>query len=340
MTPRPTLVYLLTREMFTACFRPIDVRRLEAAVEPIGGPMATPQDIPPPEVLGRADIILTCWGSPPIKGSLLATSRRLKFVMHAAGSVRHLVDEELWRCGVRLSSCNHALAIGVAEMILGFLIVAGKRGWTLPRLVRDGHWSRNTPELEVERRERIIEMFDITVGVISASRVGRHLCNLLRNFEVRTLLYDPYVTEDEARELGADRADLDDLLRRSDMVSLCAPALPETRHLLGARHFSLMKDGAIFVNTSRGQNVDESALVDELQKGRLFAVIDVTDPEPPPENHPFLRLPNVVVTPHIAGHAANGRFRQGKYAVDEILRFVRGEKLVNEITPHRLATMA
>jgi len=241
---------------------------------------------------------------------------------------------------VRLSSCNHALAIGVAQMILGFLIVAGKRGWAIPALTRAGHWSRRSDAIAVERGQRIVEMFDIDVGVISASLVGRELCKLLRHFDVNTLLYDPTITPDDTVELGAEKVELDDLLRRSRMVSLCAPALPATKHMMGTRQFAMMKDNAIFINTSRGQNVDEDALVAELKKDRLFALIDVTDPEPPPEDHPFFSLPNVIVTNHIAGHATNGRFRQGQYAVDEILRFVRGEPLVNEITRERLAVMA
>ncbi len=337
---KPTLLYLLTEEMFKACFRPADVARLEAEVDVVGGPMQDATDVPSSEVLARADILLTCWDSPPVKGDLLAAARRLTFVMHAAGTVRKLIDDDLWHRGIRIASCNHAIAIGVAEMILGFLIVAGKRGWSLPSLVRSGHWTRRSEELRTECRQHIIEMFDIAVGVISASLVGRHLCKLLRNFEVRTLLYDPFVTASEAAEWGAERVELDDLLRQSDMVSLCAPALPQTRHMMGAPQFAMMKDRAIFINTSRGQNVDEAALAAELKKGRLFALIDVTDPEPPPIDHPFLTLPNVIVTPHIAGHAANGRLRQGKYAVDEILRFVRGEPLANEITRERLATMA
>jgi phosphoglycerate dehydrogenase-like enzyme len=339
-TIKPTILYLLTREMFAACFRPIDIERLEAGVQPVAGPMRDAKDMPPTDRLAEADIILTCWGSPPVKADLLAAAGRLRFVMHSAGSVRHLVDETFWRRGIRLSSCNHALAVGVAEMILGFLIVAGKRGWAIPPLVRAGDWSRGTDELDAERHERIVEMFDITVGVISASLVGRHLCRLLRNFEVQTLLYDPYVSDSDAAELGALKTNLDDLLRRSDMVSLCAPALPETRHMMGAREFGLMKDRAIFINTSRGQNVDEVALAAELGRRPLFAMIDVTDPEPPPEDHPFFKLPNVIVTPHLAGHTSNGRFRQGKYAVDEILRFIRGEPLLNEITPERLERMA
>jgi len=337
---KPTLLYLLTQEMFTSCYRPKDIERLEAAVEPVGGPMADTDDVPPDDVLARADIIVTCWGSPAVKGDLLAAARRLKFVMHTAGSVRHLVDDALFDRGVRLSSCNHALAVGVAQMILGFLIVAGKRGWAIPALTRTGHWSRRSEALGSERGERIIEMFDIDVGVISASLVGRELIKLLRHFEVNPLVYDPYITAEEAAALGAEKVELDELLRRGDMVSLCAPALPATKHMMGAAQFAMMKDRAIFINTSRGQNVDEAALAAELGKGRLFALIDVTDPEPPPEDHPFFSLPNVIVTNHIAGHATNGRFRQGQYAVDEILRFVRGQPMVNEITRERLATMA
>jgi phosphoglycerate dehydrogenase-like enzyme len=340
MSEKPTICYLLTAEMFGACFRDKDVRRLESAVHPVARPMADTDDVPPDDALARADIILTCWGSPPVKGRLLAAAKRLKFLQHSAGSVRHLVDDELFDRGVRLSSCNHALAVGVAHMILGFLIVAGKRGWTIPPLTRAGHWSRRSEALAVERNERIIEFFDINVGVISASLVGRELCRLLRSFEVNTLLYDPFISPAEASELGARKVALDELLRESDMVSLCAPALPETRHMMGAARFAMMKDRAIFINTSRGQNVDEAALAAELSKGRLFAVIDVTDPEPPPEDHPFFSLNNVIVTNHIAGHATNGRHRQGQYAVDEILRFVRGKPLINEITRERLKTMA
>lgn len=337
---KPTILYLLTREMFTSCFRPRDVKRLEAEVEPVWGPMTDGDDRPPADALAKADIIMTCWGSPPVKGDLLAAASRLKYVIHTAGSVHHLIDGELFKRGIRLSSCNHALAVGVAHMILGFLIVAGKRGWAIPELTRQGHWSRRSDEIAAERNERIVEMFDINVGVISASLVGRELCKLLRHLEVNILLYDPFITDAGARELGAEKVDLDDLLRRSDMVSLCAPALPETKHMLGAAEFGMMKDRAIFINTSRGQNIDEAALVAELRKGRLFAVIDVTDPEPPAEDHPFFSLSNVVVTNHIAGHATNGRFRQGQYAVDDILRFVRGEPLANEITSDRLKIMA
>ncbi len=339
MPDKPTILYLLTKDMLTACYRPKDIERLEAEVEPVWGPMADADDVPPDDALARADIIVTCWGSPPVTGDLQTAAKRLKLVTHTAGSVHHLVDDELFNRGIRLSSCNHALAVGVADMILGFLIVAGKRGWAYPELTRAGHWSRRSDALDREN-ERVIEMYDIDVGVISASLVGRELCRLLRNFEVRTLLYDPYVSENDAEALGAEKVDLDELLRRSDMISLCAPALPATRHMMGAAQFALMKDHAIFINTSRGQNVDEDALVAELKKGRFFAMIDVTDPEPPPVDHPLFSLPNAVVTSHIAGHKNNGRFRQGQYAVDEILRFVRGEPLVNEITRERLRIMA
>lgn len=340
MSKKPTLAYLMPDEMRTACFRPRDIDRLEASVEPIGGPIPDGKESLPAEALAQAEILVTGWGSPPIKGDTLASAKRLRFVQHAAGSVRNLIDDDLFDRGVRLSSCNHALAAGVAHMILGFLIVAGKRGWTIPPLVRAGHWSRKSDELMAERNERIIEMFDIDVGVVSASLVGRELMKLLQQFEVNVLVYDPTLSNEEAARLGAEKVGLDTLLRRSDMISLCAPALPETRHMFSAREFSLMKDTAIFINTSRGQNVDEDALVAELRKDRLFAIIDVTDPEPPREDHPLLSLPNCIMTNHIAGHATNGRFRQGQYAVDEILRFVRGEPLVNEITRERFRTMA
>ena len=95
---RPTILYLLTHEMFTACFRAKDIQRLEERVSPIREPMADPEDIPSKDVLAEADIILTCWGSPPVKGEILAAATRLKFLQHSAGSVRHLVDDVARPC--------------------------------------------------------------------------------------------------------------------------------------------------------------------------------------------------------------------------------------------------
>jgi phosphoglycerate dehydrogenase-like enzyme len=158
---------------------------------------------------------------------------------------------------------------------------------------------------------------------------------------VNLLLYDPYCPQEVAAEYGAQLVSLELLLRQSDIVSLHAPMTDETIGMLGAKEFALMKDGAFFLNAARGRLIDHDALLNELQSGRISALLDVTDPtEPLPLNSPFLKLENCTVLPHIAGASLQSRKRQSAYMVDEVLRFLRGEELRYAISPKRFATMA
>ncbi len=284
-----------------------------------------------------ADVIVTGWGTPPITPAMLDPAKNLKLLIHSAGSIRGLVPEEIWRREVRTASANGALAVGVAETTLG-MIIAGLKGFFPGRdWASRGNW--HDPKLGTDHFV-MREPFGVAIGVISASKVGLHLLRLLANFEVEVLLYDPYVTPEKAKALGVRLVSLEELFRQSDVVSLHAPALPSTHHMLRGEHFRSMKDHAIFINTARGTIVDEAALMDELKTGRIFALIDVTDPEPPREDHPFRTLPNVVLTPHLAGHASNGRFRQGRSVVDQVLEFAAGKVMHGEITAEAFKRMA
>lgn len=176
------------------------------------------------------------------------------------------------------------------------------------------------------------ELFDVTIGIIGASKVGRHVIRLLQSFETNIVVADPFLSEDETKLLGVTRLSLEELVACSDVVSIHAPVLPSTRKMLQRQHFQSMKDGAIFINTARGALVDEAALVDELKTGRIFAFIDVTNPEPPAADHPFRSLPNVILTPHIAGHISNGVFRQGRSAVEQLLEYADGKTMHGEVT--------
>ena len=141
--------------------------------------------------------------------------------------------------------------------------------------------------------------------------------------------------------MGAKKADLDTLLAESDVVSLHAPALDSTRHMINGRALSLMKDRAILINTARGALVDEEALAQALRGGKLkYACLDVTDPEPPAADSPLRGIPNCIMTPHLAGLANNGKLKIGAHVADEIGRFLTGGTLVSEITQAMLATIA
>jgi phosphoglycerate dehydrogenase-like enzyme len=281
--------------------------------------------------------IVTGWGTPPLTKNQLDLAPGLEVIVHSAGSIKHLVPEELWQRAIRVGTCNGALAVGVAENTLG-MIIAGLKGYFPCRdWTRAGNWSDN----KLGTNDFIVrEPFDVTIGIIGASKVGRYLMKLLENFEVEILVYDPFFSEAEADELGVQSVSLEALMAQSDVVTLHAPVLDSTRHMLKAQHFQAMQDRAIFINTARGSIVDEAALIAEVQTGRIYAFIDVTDPEPPAADHPFRTLPNVILTPHIAGHASNGMKRQGRSTVDQLLEFAGGKAMSGEVTEAMFRVMA
>jgi phosphoglycerate dehydrogenase-like enzyme len=278
-------------------------------------------------LLAGADACITSWEVAPLDADVMAAAPNLKAMAHMGSSVSRFISEAFWERGVHLTSAGIALARSVAETTIGFMLVGQKQIWPLGQHVRDGGW-RDSP---VWDRWYSRELFRKQVGIIGASNVGRHVVKLLEPYDATILLYDPFVSEAQAAELGTTKLELDELLARADVVSLHAPANPQTHHMLNAEGLALMKDDALLINTGRGSLIDEQALIAELSKGRFFAFLDVTDPEPPALDSPLRSLPNVVVTPHIAGCIENCN-HMGELAVEELRRFFAGEPAVYQIT--------
>jgi len=281
-----------------------------------------------------ADACMTCWGSVRITKEILDEAPDLKIVAHAAGSVKGIVSDEVYERDIVVTTAAPSIGIGVAEYALGLMITAGKRAFWLAEETSRGGW-RSAEEIA-----KGVEMYDTTVGVIGAGFVGRHLLRLLRNFDCRVLLCDPYVSAEQARELHAEKVELDDLMRRSHIVTLHTPNIPATHHMINAANLKLMRDNALFINTARGACVDEAALIEELKTGRITACLDVTDPEPPAADSPLRSLPNVILSPHVAGSIAHNLKRQGVYAVREIRNVLSGKPPIHGVTKEMLAQMA
>ncbi|WP_229893836.1 hydroxyacid dehydrogenase [Streptomyces platensis] len=289
---------------------------------------------PTPEVaaaLAGAEVLLTCWGAPPLTDRVLAAAPRLRAVVHAAGSVKHHLTDACWDRGIAVSSAAAANALPVAEYTLAAILFANKRVLHAAHRYRGLRAPHDWPgELAGAGNYRR------TVGVIGASRIGRRVIELLRPFDLRVLLYDPYVEAAEATRLGAAPVPLDALCADSDIVTVHAPQLPATRHLLGARQLALMPDGATLVNTARGALVDEAALLPELVTGRLHAVLDVTEPELPRPGSPLYDLPNVLLTPHVAGSLGTELHRLADHALDELERYGRGRPFLAPVRREEL----
>jgi phosphoglycerate dehydrogenase-like enzyme len=284
--------------------------------------------------LARAEVLITGWGCPRLEAGVLDTAPRLRTVLHAAGSVRSLVGEALWERGIIVSSAVTGNALPVAEYTLAMILLAGKDAFTHRERFRHTH--AYPPPAETAATGNVGRR----VGVIGASRVGRRLLELLRPFDFTVLLHDPYVSPADAAALGAELLPLDDLLRRSEIVTLHAPDIPETYRMLDADRLALIRDGGVLINTSRGALVDPDALTDELVTGRLHAVLDVTEPEPLPAGSPLYRLPNVFLTPHIAGSLGNELERLGRIVAEELERLVAGAPLAHEVHHSDLARVA
>lgn len=310
--------------------------RLEASarVERWGGPgQPTPEAVA--DALGRAEVLITGWGTPALAPLERWSPEEfaLRLVAHTAGTVKQLVPVAAIERGVLVTHANDSLAEAVAEFTLGAIIMARRNAFAVAARFREG---REPLPIAAQREVR-----GSTIGLIGASAIGRRVMKLLAPIEARLLLYDPYCTPAAAAEHGATLVELHELLRSSDIVTLHAPITAETIGMLGAAEFAAMKDGALFVNTARGRLVDHDALLRELQSGRLSALLDVTDPtEPLPRDSPFFALENCLVLPHMAAVTLEARLRQGQMIVDETLRFLAGEPLRYQVTRARWDTMA
>lgn len=283
-------------------------------------------------LLSEADILLTGWLCPPITDEVLDAAPRLRLVAHAAGTVKDHVTPDVWSRGIVVTSAAAANAIPVAEYTLAAILFANKRVFA----AHESYRRRRTGMLlglDAGNRNK-------TVGVVGASRVGRLVIERLRPFELDVVVHDPTLTEDDARALGVEVVELDELLARADVVSLHVPAVPSTMHMIGKEELANMRDGATLVNTARGAVVDHEALMAELSTGRIHAVLDVTDPEPLPPDSPLFDMPNVFLTPHVAGAAGTEIPRLGELAVDEIERWVRGEPLLHQVRFEELDQIA
>ncbi|KAB0681356.1 hydroxyacid dehydrogenase [Aureimonas leprariae] len=335
--PRPRVLIVMDAGKTEHVLPPALIGRLARVAELVDAePVADFTSPALRERLGRVDVLLTGWGCPPVGRAELTFMPGLKLLAHAAGTVKTFVSEAVFEAGVLVSSAAEANARPVAQFTLALILLSAKRAFAFSHAYRRDRDRRATAPMMDEP----IGASGCTVGLVGASRIGRGVLALLRPFDFEILLADPFVSPAEAVRLGARLVALPELLARSRIVSLHAPSLPETRGMIDRAALARMPDGATLINTARGALVDEAALLAELESGRLSAAIDVTDPEVPPPDSRLYDLPNVFLTPHIAGAIGLERTRLGAMAVAEIERFARGEPLRHRILPADLAVIA
>lgn len=273
------------------------------------------------------DALVTSWSTARFEPSALIGAR-LRLAAHAAGSVRAKLPRKLLERGLRVTQAAEALAPAVAELAMTLTLVLLRNVHHYDRAL----WTTRdwVPARQPDLGRALSGQ---QVGIVGMSRTGRHYASMLAGIGVRVIrAYDPYADPVACAELGVELVGLDDLFATSHVVAVHAPSTEETRHLIGARQFELLPAGAVFVNTARSWIVDQEALLREVVTGRISAGLDVFDTEPLPGESPFYGLPNVVVTPHVAGATLEARFCQGDTVVAELERFVSGRPLLHEIS--------
>jgi D-3-phosphoglycerate dehydrogenase len=230
--------------------------------------------------------------------------------------------------GVLVVNQSGGNAEAVAEHVIGMMLCLIKR-------MNDSDRALRTGTLKNRNEYTGHEAYGRTIGIVGLGNVGKRVAELAGVlFKMKVLAYDPYLPADAVRTRGAEKVELDELLKRSDFVSINCPLTPETRNLMGAREFALMRPDAYFITTARGSIHDEEALEKALRDKKLAgAGLDVWEKEPPPASHPLMKYDNVMVTPHMAGVTHEARARMGQIAAEQMLDALDGKPVPRIINP-------
>lgn len=327
--PKPRVALAMDPKLTPDLFGPDQLSRLEQSCTLLASECLTDFSSETARMLlAEVEILLTGWGAPKLDDAVLDAAPQLRLVAHTGSSVKGFVATEVWHRGVLVVSAAAANAIPVAEFALAAILLANKGAFAAQRRFSN----QRSTWLPQWIAPSTTGNLGARVGIVGASRTGRTLLKLLSAFDCDVLVFDPFMTAEEARALGAHKVSLEELMRSCRTVSVHAPGLPQTHHMIGAEELAWLADGSTLINTARGSVVDQLALERELVDGRLCAVLDVTDPEPLSADSPLYDLHNVFLTPHLAGAAGHETRRMADLAIEEIERFINGEPLRHAIS--------
>lgn len=329
-------IYLFTKEILPQVYSPEAQSQVTALTENDGVIYSTESILNSPKDFKDVEIVFGGWGAPLFDKRLLQALPSLKAIFYAGGSVRGLVTEALWERDIYLTSAYRANAIPVAEYTLASIIFALKKTWSFNRTLKLGG-DRESIDLTDAGAYK-----PSSIGLISLGAIGQLVAEKLQAFDLAVQAFDPFANESVFTQYELGRADsLETLFESSNVVSLHTPLLDETRGLIGAEHFRRMRKGATFINTSRGAVVKEPELAEVLrERPDLFAVIDVIIDESDYSKSALFKLPNVFLTPHIAGSMGHEMFRLGGYAVEECRRYLCKEPPITRIQRENMAMLA
>lgn len=335
-TPLPRAAFNTNLKRFNTVYTPDIVSSLQEVVQiKPEVPEEMTEDFLVESIAG-AEVALTTWAATPFTAKVLDACPDLKIIIHAAGSVKCFATQEMIDRGITVCSGAHVNARPVAEFCLGMIFMALKDVPRLNNLLESegpqGWWSM---------KETVDGgYYQTKIGLIGFGQISRALLQLLKPFDFNVYVASGYVTEKEEQEYGFKKAEIDWIMANCDLVSLHSADVEKNWNQINADNLATMKKGARLINTARGRLVDEAALAEKLKTGDIWAYLDVTHPEPPAADNPFLTLPNCVLTPHISGTISHERARLGAYALRELKNYLEGQPLEGKVDLTSLDSIA
>ena len=297
-----------------------------------------PEEVPPPyEVLlekARDAEGLVTMLSDRIDAALMDAAPGLKVVSNLAVGYDNINIAEATKRHIVVSNTPGVLTGTTADLAFTLLMAAARRVVEADNYTRKGRWKTWGPKILLGQ-----DIHNATLGLVGLGRIGAEVARRGRGFNMKVLYYDVIRrSEEEERQLGVEYIpELAKLLSSADFISVHVPLLPQTRHLIGAAEFALMKPTAVFINTSRGPVVDQRALYEALKSGQIFSAgLDVTEVEPIPPDDPLLTLDNVIITPHIASASFTTRKEMAFMTAENLLAGLRGKTPLTCVNPEAL----
>lgn len=288
------------------------------------------------ELYRGRDAVLSTWETPMIDEAVLEAGPEIKIISHCGGEVRPFITPELFSLRPDIVLCNvaHVMARPVAEYVLCVTLTLLRNLFKFREWVKeDENWSEYDTGWN-------ISLLHKKVGVVGLGKVAREFIRFLEPFDVDLLIYSDYMSDEEAGRQGFRQASLEEIFSTCDVISINAAATPENRGMINRDLLSRIKPGAVLVNSARGVLVDQQALIDELRTGRFSAAVDVTYPEPPPADSPLRDIPNLLLTPHMAGPTPDQRIWMMEEALDNLEAFFSGGEVRGLIDRERFSYMA
>jgi D-3-phosphoglycerate dehydrogenase len=303
-----------------------------------GGPSADPADAARlrDRIGDDYDALIVCHGAPYIDAAVLDAAPRLRLIGELEGDrfANRIDVEAAIERGVRVVDTTHGSSLPVAEWALAMMLIGLRNAGSYFRQLTAHHEFQRSFD---DPGFRLGELTGRRVGLIGLGHIGRRLVELLEPFRCHIVVHDPYSPKEVALAVRVSLASLEAVLSESEVVVCTAPLTPRTRGMLGAAELALLKPDTVFVNVSRGAIVDSEALIARAAVGDIRVSLDVFEPEPVPVTSPIRDLPNVFLSPHIAGVTAACRPRFFSFMVDELERYFAGHETMFDITRGTLA---